>query len=431
MPAAVPQPPFASLAPVDTIRVFRGQQVRLVPFIRNATASVLTRSPSTTPLEGDSVYSFVADESATYVLNVSGRGGSASDAVRVEVIHRPTATILEDPPGDSLDFVGTHGDSASIVAGSGETVFRLSGDTQVGRFRTTVPRPARTTTYVFTVSGAGGSVAETHTVYVPEARIWWSLNERDSILVHVEARDVDSGTLVSVGTLDSVETPLDTLFSASDGFVRDSLFVRPSQRTEYVFTAEGHEQTVTASTTVFPPMDAPSAASTSEGWSLGVGVGGVGVVTGPASFLVPVLSATASSGNWHLTLQAGLRPAGEAGTDALFPLDPRPEFRARTHKLVSVSIVYYLAEWRRASWGVSTNYVGAWQMVRDLDYFTKRVHGPALGPRVRVPLGGPLGGLSLTGGLDFQYANLAEYDEEVASWEFGVTSSIGLSLVFG
>ena len=213
-------------------------------------------------------------------------------------------------------------------------------------------------------------------------------------------------------------------------------FDRPRSTTLYRLIARGpaDEELAVEMQFVVGPEETDAATATdtvadSAGLEWSAGLGSVIVWSDPASVIVPfVLSASVGlDEEWYLTLKGGLFPWPALADDPLFPLDPRPEYRARTQKMVSFGASVFPNGGRL---GFSLSYVGAWEMVQELDYYRQRLHGPALGQRVR--LDHTLSDLRLRfiGGLDLHYLQVSEYDEAVARWKFGLTPSVAVSLVF-
>lgn len=293
----------------------------------------------------------------------------------------------------------------------------------------------------------------------PVARIRSSTVDDSTTLIRVSA--VAAGddlvenwqaTLVAIRELpsDGDSVPhilLDTLF-APPAELHDDRIVRPESTTRYVFTVTGPAGKATAETTVIVrtrvetdirvdtvmrvdtirPDNEPM---TSQGanWWWGPGIGSAGVITGPASVIVPFVASVSAGWNdeWTVTLRGGLSPADSPGQDPVSPGDPRPAFHSRTLKMVSLGVtVFPTGRW----WGGALSYVGAWEMVRGLDYYTKRAYGPAVGPRGRWDFRPwDLVRLRLSGGMDLQYAHVSKYDEPVSEWKFGVTVPVALTLV--
>ncbi|HSH76585.1 MAG TPA: hypothetical protein VLA09_12925 [Longimicrobiales bacterium] len=293
---------------------------------------------------------------------------------------------------------------------------------------TLVAWPATTTTYVFRVTGGDSQQASARgTVYVPPppvARLS-SFVDGDSVVIRLEAERAESVSLRS----DS-DPPVQAEFVASPvDVLRDSTVVdSPRSTTTVMATARGPGGVDTTSTAVAVVRDTLVQVDTVSGLSFRPGLSAVGLVAGAARFAVPTLSASATWGNWVVELRGGLRPKGAAGPDPISPLDPRPEFGERTQKLVSASILYFPDTWRDGdtSWGAALSYFAGWEMVRELDYFMTRAHGPAVGPRV----GTRRGRWNLMVGVDLQYAQVEVFDDPVARWEFGVTPSITFAYVF-
>jgi len=270
----------------------------------------------------------------------------------------------------------------------------------------------------------------------------------DDLVENWRARLVAERERPSDGTI-AEQTLLDTLF-APPAELHDDRIVRPESTTRYVFTVTGPTGEATAETTVVvrtrvetdirirvdtvmqvDTIRPENERMSSQGvdWWWGPGIGSAGVITGAASVIVPFVASVSVgwSDNWTVTLRGGLSPADSPGTDPVSPGDPRPAFHSRTLKMVSLGVtVFPTGRW----WGGALSYVGAWEMVRGLDYYTKRAYGPSVGPRGRWDFRPwDLVRLRLSGGVDLQYAHVSAYDEPVPEWKFGVTVPVALTLV--
>jgi len=287
-----------------------------------------------------------------------------------------------------------------------------------------VVTPTHTTTYELTGTGPGGQVEAVGTVNVlPSVQISFDTIEPG-------ARGVirmigDNATEVELRS-ESGEFVRKWTPEAATGFEHVAEIPLPNS-SAYVVTVSGpggvDRETIKVAVgvdTIPVPTRAPV--------SFTFGLSGVGLVAGAAAFAVPTLSAGAAWGNWLVELRGGLRPKGSSGPDPISPFDPRPQFGDRTDKLLSASLAYFPETWRDGdtSFGAALSYFAGWEMVRDLDYFMTRAHGPAVGPRLRIRNGR----WNLIGGVDLQYAHVEEFDDPVARWEFGVTPSFTFTYVF-
>jgi hypothetical protein len=329
-------------------------------------------SPPGQEIVGDAI-SVEVDATTTYVLTVAGPGGSATDALVIEVLDppepRPTAELTATPssvwqPGDSVTLTVSveHVDLATLS----EVSLRADGvaETVVRRFE----------------------FAEAS----PEPEVFTYAVDR-----HAELRLTATG---------NGETVTDAL------------------------TLHFHEPPVT---TVPPEVEDPlpveSESAPQNTWWWGPGVGGA-VITGSTSFAIPFLVVSGGpSKHWYGTLQLGLRPA--VGEDSLPSSDPGVATGDRRYKIATFGVVGFpTGSW----WGVSLAYAAAWETISGLDYYVRRAHGPSAGVRGRWPADDDgFKGLHVVFGADVLYTNVSRYDETVSEWTFGAAPSIVLTFPFG
>jgi len=306
------------------------------------------------------------------------------------------------------------------------------------------------TTYVLTVTGAGGSQADSVMIDVfdppdrrPRARLTatpssvWHEGEAVTLLLEAEYADFAVLREVSLRGGEVVERVVQVFQYEEDSPPPETLSYTVDRHTELRFTAFGTGESMSDAVTLHvsgPPdtvlVPEPTASSSDDGrWWWGPGLGGVLLVAGSSSFGVPFLSvAGGPSRHWYAKLQLGLRPSGAPGEDPVFPGEPRPEYQDRRVKLVSLNVLAFpTADW----WGLSLAYSGAWETVSGLDYYVRRAHGPSGGVRARWPRNDEGSrGFHLLFGADVMYSNVSRYDETVSEWKFGVAPSLSLTFAF-
>jgi len=182
-------------------------------------------------------------QTTSYLITVTGPGGSASASVTVTVHQPPTVTLTANPQtvilgaGSTLSWRSTHADTATIDPGIGNV--SPNGSVQIA--------PQTTTTYTITVNGPGGSSTSSVTVtvlYPPEVQL---SAEPQKILVgapvtlswssmHAETATIEPG----IGSVD----------------LNGSIEVSPGETTFYVIMVAGPGGTSQSSalvTVLYPP----------------------------------------------------------------------------------------------------------------------------------------------------------------------------------
>jgi RHS repeat-associated protein len=129
---------------------------------KNAGAATIDPGIGSVPLSGTlQVY---PSETTSYVITVSGPGGSAQSSATVTVLYPPTVRISANPgtilKGEFSDLFwsSTYAESAIIEPGVGPVT--LSGSVSVN--------PSESTTYTITVNGPGGTAAASARIVVED-----------------------------------------------------------------------------------------------------------------------------------------------------------------------------------------------------------------------------------------------------------------------
>jgi hypothetical protein len=387
-------------------------------------------SPPDSPLVGDTL-TVVVDRTTTYVLTVTGPGGTARDSVTVVVSEpiqpEPTARVAVTPSrvarvGESvmLTLGSEYADSALLETIEWEGDTRRASKTrfQTGGDPLSVVLPeriARRTEFRFTsFNSRGASATATTSVDVPEAPEAWIVASLggDSVVVRSGAEGSERGSLTRRDLPTDVGRP-----------ALDSMQVQRGTSGAYVYAVSGPGGTDSA-TVVVVDREAPADPS---GWWWGPGLGGA-VITGATSFAIPFLVVSGGpSKHWYGTLQVGLRPA--VGEDSLPSSDPGVATGDRRYKIATFGVVGFpTGSW----WGGSLAYAAAWETISGLDYYVRRAHGPSAGVRGRWPADDEgLDGFHVVFGADVLYTNVSHYDETVSEWKFGAAPSIVLTFPFG
>lgn len=182
-------------------------------------------------------------QTTSYVITVTGPGGSASASVTVTVHQPPRVTLTASPQtvilgaGSTLSWSSTDADTATIDPGIGSVP--PDGSMEIS--------PQATTTYTITVNGSGGSSTSSVTVTVlhpPEVQL---SAEPQTILagapatlswssMHAETAAIEPG----IGSVD----------------LNGSIEVSPGETTSYVITVTGPggtSQSTAIVTVLYPP----------------------------------------------------------------------------------------------------------------------------------------------------------------------------------
>lgn len=227
----------------DLLTIDPGQDVTLTLVSTNGSDGLLVPTGATL-LNG--TVTDTPDFTTTYLFIVDGPGGSAHDAVTVEVIQPstppppPIATIVADPeeipkPGLPVELTVMSTDAdLGLLTPPGIVI--LDGTITV--------TPDRTTTFFFSVLGPGGSDVATTTVVVED-----DMPPAPTATIHADPTVVEPGQ-ESVLTVTSTDALFGEIAPLGVEILNGTVTVRPSATTIYVFTVNGPGGTASVSAKV-------------------------------------------------------------------------------------------------------------------------------------------------------------------------------------